>query len=92
MCGRCQVAERAAASGLLAGPRERTERGRWRPLAAGLRGRGGEVAGPETGGPRGEGSEEERVGQGGSVLGGCSGQKGFSIFKFSFLFQNQFQI
>ena len=68
-CGRCLAAKRATASGLLAGPCERTERGRWRPLAAGLRGRGGEVAGLETGGPRGEGSEEERTGQGGPAVG-----------------------
>ena len=51
-------------------PHERTERGRWRPLAAGLRGRG-EVTGLETGGPRGEGSEEERTGQGGLAVGLC---------------------
>ena len=31
-CGRCLAAKRATASGLLAGPCERTERGRWRPL------------------------------------------------------------
>ena len=80
-------------------PHERTERGRWRPLAAGLRGRGGEVAGPETGGPRGEGSEEERVGQGRPVLGcGGHGPKDRGgvfpnfLFYFPFSFSNQIQL